>query len=63
MPNVSISYNLGNVNEAEEIGFRDDFIYKYIINKNEEVLKIKQLDHEKCLELFEEYKEKRKQIY
>lgn len=69
MPNVSISYNLGKysncifVNEAEEIGFRDDFIYKYINNKNKEILKIEQLDHEKCLELFEEYKEKQKQIY
>lgn len=31
--------------------------------KNKEILKIEQLDHEKCLELFEEYKEKQKQIY
>lgn len=61
--NIQTVYYGTNVDEAEEIGFRDDFIYKYINNKNEEILKIEQLDHDKCFELFEEYKEKRKQIY
>ena len=39
---------------AEELG-----IHYY----DEEILKIEQLDHDKCLELFDEYKEKQKQIY
>lgn len=61
--NIQTVYYGTNVDEAKEIGFRDDFIYKYINNKNEEILKIEQLDHDKCFELFEEYKEKQKQIY
>ena len=44
--------------EAEKLGFRDDFIYNFIKNKNEETLKLKQLDHDKCIKLFEEYKGK-----
>lgn len=35
--NIQTVYYGTNVNEAEEIGFRDDFIYKYINNKNEEI--------------------------
>lgn len=42
--------------EAEKLGFRDDFIYNYIKNKNEETLNLKQLNHDECLKLFEEYK-------
>lgn len=51
--------------DAEHIGFRDDFIYKFIENKcqNKDVLEINELDREECLKLFEEYKKLNKTIY
>lgn len=51
--------------DAEEIGFRDDYIYRFIeeggTNKN--VLELIQEDREHCLELFKEYHEKEKELY
>ena len=44
--------------EAEKLGFRDDFIYNFIKNKNEDILKLKQLDHDECIKLFKEYEGK-----
>lgn len=61
--NISKVYYGTNLLEAEEIGFRDDFIYKYLVNKNSDVLELVELDHDDCLELFTEYKEKNKIIY
>lgn len=49
--------------DAKKIGFRDDFIYTYIKNPDENLLKLKQIDREKCLTLFDEYLEKSKEIY
>ena len=51
--------------DAEKIGFRDDFIYKFIEKKSKDknVLDICELDREECLKLFEEYNEKNKIIY
>ena len=49
----------GNTKEdAEDIGFRDDFIYDYIKNMDESVLKLKCIDRAKTIKIFEEYKEK-----
>lgn len=51
--------------DAEKIGFRDDFIYKFIENKSEDknILDIYELNREECLQLFEEYSKKKKTIY
>lgn len=51
--------------DAEHIGFRDDFIYRFIENKckNDDVLEITELDREDCLKLFDEYKKLNKTIY
>ena len=51
--------------DAEEIGFRDDFIYEFIQNglKDKETLELEQLNHEECLKLFEEYASTEKEIY
>ena len=46
-----------------KIGFRDDFIYNYIKNPNEKTLKLEQVGHDGCLELFKEYQSKQKEIY
>ena len=51
--------------DAEEIGFRDDFIYRFIKGdcKDIDILEFNEADREHCLELFNEYKEKEKEIY
>lgn len=51
--------------DADEIGFRDDFIYKFIENgrKNIKILSLEERERENCLTLFKEYKEKNKQLY
>jgi len=51
--------------DAENIGFRDDFIYRFIKNKCQDnsVLEMSELDRDECLQLFEEYQRKNKVIY
>ena len=49
--------------DAGNIGFRDDIIYKYLEGKNEKLISLKQIDRDECIELFEEYKEENKKIY
>ena len=61
--NIKDVYYGTDLKEAEKIGFRDDFIYEYIKGENKELLNIQQMDHDKCIELFNEYEEKSKQIY
>lgn len=51
--------------DAEAIGFRDDFIYRFIENKcaDKEVMELFELDRDECLKLFEEYQRENKTIY
>lgn len=51
--------------DAEKIGFRDDFIYRFINDgcTDKGVMEIIPHEREACLELFEEYSEKEKTIY
>ncbi len=51
--------------DAEAIGFRDDFIYRFIENKccDKDVMQIVELDREDCLQLFKEYQTQGKIIY
>lgn len=51
--------------DAEAIGFRDDFIYRFIENKcaDKSVLEIAELDREDCLRLFAKYQQSNKTIY
>ena len=61
--NIKEVYYGTDLKDAEKIGFRDDFIYDYIKNNNNDVLTLKQLDHDECLKLFKEYSDKNKEIY
>lgn len=61
--NIRKVYYGTNLREAEEIGFRDDFIYEYLNGKNKDILDIEWLCHDECKELFNEYKDKNKEIY
>ena len=50
----------GNTKEdAANIGFRDDFIYKYIKNNNEDknILDLEQVGREEAIKIFNRYKE------
>lgn len=51
--------------DAEAIGFRDDFIYRFIESKcrDKSVMEIAELDRDECLTLFNEYQEMNKTIY
>lgn len=51
--------------DAEEIGFRDDFIYRFIENKckNKNILELNELDRDECLMLFAEYSNASRTIY
>lgn len=61
--NIKKVYYGTNLKDAEDIGFRDDFIYNYINNKDKDTLDLVELNHDECLSLFNEYKEKNKEIY
>lgn len=51
--------------DADEIGFRDDFIYKFIENKRKDItiLNLEEKERNNCLALFKEYKAKNKPLY
>ncbi len=49
--------------DAEKIGFRDDYIYKYIKGEIKDVLNMKKLDRDECLKVFDEYEKNKGIIY
>lgn len=51
--------------DADEIGFRDDFIYNFIESgrKDLDILDLEETDRDLCLTLFKEYKENNKTMY
>lgn len=61
--NIKNVYYACTKEDAGNIGFRDDIIYKYLEGKNEKLINLKQIDRNECIELFEEYKEENKKIY
>ena len=63
--NIKVCYYGNAPEDAEKIGFRDDFIYDFINNgrKDENIMKFEQIEHEECEKLFKEYYEMEKEIY
>jgi len=61
--NIKEVYYACTKEDAGEIGFRDDMIYQYLKGEKQELLKLKQLNRDECLELFEKYKKENKTIY
>lgn len=55
--NIKTVYYGCEAKEAEEIGFRDDFIYRFIEGKREDgsVLTLMQLEHDACRALYDTY--------
>lgn len=63
--NIKTCYFGCNPTDAENIGFRDDFIYRFIEGKmtDDQILAFKETDRDECLKLFTEYHEKNKEMY
>lgn len=63
--NIKTVYYGCRPSDAEEIGFRDDFIYNFIQDglQDETILEIKEKNRQDCLVLFKEYQEQSKEIY
>lgn len=61
--NIKKVYYGTNLDDADNIGFRDDYIYDYLNGKNKEILDLENISHDTALELFNEYKEKNKELY
>ena len=67
--NIKTVYYGNTKEDAEKIGFRDDFIYDFINDlKNNEhdlnILDLKSIDHEETIKVFEEYqKDNTNEIY
>jgi len=62
--NIKKIYYGTSLKDAEEIGFRDDKIYNFIRNNNQsDDIEIENIDRDKCIKLFEEYKNSNKTIY
>ncbi len=49
--------------DAGEIGFRDDMIYDYLKGNNHNLIQLKKMDRDECLEVFKKYKETGGVIY
>lgn len=62
--NIHEVYYGTNLDVAEKIGFRDDFIYQFIKNGNKgKSLVLRQINEEECLKLMEDYQKFGKVIY
>ena len=61
--NIKEVYYACTREDAGRIGIRDDVIYEYLEGKNRELLNLKQIDREGCIELFENYMQDGKIIY
>lgn len=56
--NIKKVYYGCTVEDTDNIGFRDGFIYDWLQNRNEDVLKMECVDRENCLKAFEVWQEK-----
>lgn len=61
--NIKEVYYACTKKDAAEIGFRDDMIYEYLKGNKKDILNIKQLNREECIQLFNKYKNENRTIY
>lgn len=63
--NIKVCYYGCRPEDADAIGFRDDFMYDYIRSgcKDKNVMVLEEHKRGQCVELFDEYHEKQKEIY
>ena len=61
--NIKEVYYACTKDDAGKIGFRDDMIYEYLKGNNRDLINLKQIDRDECINLFEEYEKNNKTIY
>ena len=62
--NIKTIYYGNTAEDADKIGFRDDFIYQYLADKSLNIIELKQLGHDITITTFEKYNQKPdKKIY
>lgn len=63
--NIKKVYYGCSAQDADKIGFRDDFIYEFIRNNQSDknILVLEETEKSSCLSLFQEYQEKNKELY
>ena len=61
--NIKEVYYACTKEDAGEIGFRDDMIYNYLKGNNYNLINLKKMDRDECLEVFKKYKETGGVIY
>ncbi len=49
--------------DAGNIGFRDDLIYEYLKGNEKDLISLKQIDRDECIETFDRYQKENKTIY
>ena len=61
--NIKEIYYGANREDAARIGFRDNDIYEYLKEKKPNMVKLKQVDREECIKIFNIYNKENKIIY
>lgn len=61
--NITKVYYGCTPSEAENIGFRDDYIYRFLRSEDTSVISLEQIGHEEAIKLFEEYHKNNSIIY
>lgn len=61
--NIKEIYYACTKEDAAKIGFRDDLIYEYLKGNSKDLITLKQINREECIELFEQYRNENKTIY
>lgn len=61
--NIKEIYYACTREDAANIGFRDDLIYEYLKGNNKDLISLKQIDRDACIDVFEKYKNENKTIY
>ena len=61
--NIKEIYYACTREDAANIGFRDDLIYEYLKGNNSDLISLKQIDRDECIDIFEKYQNENKTIY
>ena len=61
--NITKVYYSCTPSEAENIGFRDDYIYRFLRSEDTSVISLEQIGHDEAIKLFEEYHKNNSIIY
>lgn len=61
--NIKEVYFACTKEDAAKIGFRDDLIYDYLKGECKDLINLKQLDRNECIETMKKYKEKNGKLY